>query len=36
MRDVLVKWPQAAGDIAPWRFDLNHIGAQVAEQLTTE
>jgi hypothetical protein len=36
MRDILVKWPQAAGGIASWCFDLNHIGTQVAEQLTTE
>ena len=36
MRDVVEEWPDMAAALAAGRFDLDHIGPEVAEQLAAE
>ena len=36
VRDVVEEWPDMAAWLAAGRFDLDHIGAEIAEQLAAE
>src|SRR5580692_7859643 len=36
VRDVVEEWPDLAAGFAAGRFDLDHIGSEIAEQLAAE